>query len=139
MMTNAFIRSPHPPTARELTTTLGAAEKLWERLIADLTVAYEIDAQEWNSYSPKAGWSLRLKRKDRNIVYLSPGKSEFLASFALGDKAIAAAKQSKLPSSVIKLIDSAKRYAEGTAVRIEVRTAQDLATVKALAIAKRNN
>jgi hypothetical protein len=136
MMTNVFIGTSHAPTPRELTAALGASKKLWDNLLAELTVACEIDSQEWNSCSPKAGWSLRLKHKGRIIVYLSPGQAEFLASFALGDKAIAAAKQSRLPALVMKLIDNAKRYAEGTAVRIEVRTAQDVATVKALAIAK---
>jgi len=33
-------------------------------------------------------------------------------SFALGDKAVQAARQSGLPQSVIKIIDEAKRYVE---------------------------
>ena len=139
MLTNAFIGASHAPTPRELTAALGASEKLWDKHLAELKEVCEIDSEEWNSYSPKAGWSLRLKHKGRVIVYLAPGQSEFLASFALGEKGIAEAKQSKLPPQVMKLIENAKRYAEGTAVRIEVRTAQDVATVKALAIAKRDN
>lgn len=92
--------------------------------------------QEWNSYSPKAGWALRLKRAQRNIVYLSPCRGSFLASFALGDKAVQTARQSKLPAAVIKTINEAKRYAEGTGVRLEVKSARDIGAVKKLAAIK---
>ncbi len=37
------------------------------------------------------------------------------------------------------MIDEAKRYAEGTAVRIEVREAKDVTTVKMLAKIKLEN
>jgi hypothetical protein len=56
-----------------------------------------------------------------------------MASFALGDKAVQAALRSKLPTGIVKLIKEAKRYAEGTAVRIEVKKPQDVGVVKTLA------
>jgi hypothetical protein len=127
MPANAFIGSKQPPTDEELAAALGAAKAHWNRLLADLALT-----PEWNSYSPKAGWALRLKREKRNIVYLSPCRECFLASFALGDRAVAAAREAKLPKPVVKLIDEAKRYAEGTAVRIEVIGAKDLAVVRKL-------
>ncbi len=139
MLSNAFVGLRQPPKPHELTAALGDCQKVWNQLLSELKPACSIDAMEWKSYSPKAGWSLRLKRKERIIVYLSPGRAEILASFALGEKAIATAKKSKLPPDVVELIDNAKRYAEGTAVRIHVRTAQDVASVKALAIAKVNS
>ena len=40
---------------------------------------------------------------------------------------------------IIKIIDHAKRYAEGTAVRLEVHTAQDANVVKTLAKIKIEN
>jgi hypothetical protein len=82
---------------------------------------------------------LRLKRKDRAIVYLSPCQDCFRASFALGDKAVKAARQSGLPAPVITIIDEAKRYAEGTGVRLDVKTAKDAAAVKKLAKIKLDN
>ena len=94
---------------------------------------HKLTVQEWNSYSPKAGWSLRLKRKGRNIVYLGPCQGAFRAAFVLGDKAVAAARQSDLPPGMIKIINEAKRYAEGTAVRIEIKKAKDIETVTKLA------
>jgi hypothetical protein len=132
---NAFIGKPKPPTEAELSAELGASKALWDHLVNDLAAEHKL-AQEWNSYSKKAGWSLRMKRGDRNIVYLSPSRGCFRASFALGDKAVKAALASALPPSVIKIIKQAKRYAEGTAVRIEVTSVADVETVEKLAAIK---
>ena len=138
-MQNAFIGKRTPPMEAELAFVLGKTQGLWQELVADLKRELDLDGEEWNSYSIKAGWSLRLQRKKRNIVYLSPGEGCFLASFALGDKAVTAAKRSKLPRHVIEIIAKAKRYAEGTAVRIEVRESEDVVAVKMLAKIKTEN
>jgi hypothetical protein len=138
MFTNAFIGKAHQPSQKELATELGPAKLLWDRLLADLA-KLQIDGTEWNSYSRKAGWALKVKHGARTILYMSPARGWFMASFALGDKALQAARKGRLPDSVIKLIGAAKRYAEGTAVRIEVRTAKDLPVVRKLAVAKMEN
>jgi len=62
-----------------------------------------------------------------------------MASFALGEKAAEAARESGVPPAVVKIIDEAKRYAEGRAVRIEVRGPRDVAAVVKLAVAKIEN
>ncbi len=129
---NAFAGWPQQPTDAELATALGASTTLWRKLVADLSREHALVA-EWNSYSKKAGWALRLKRGDRNIIYLSPLQGGFRASFALGDRAVAAARESGLTSRVVKVIGEAKRYAEGTAVRIDVNGDEDVAAVKMLA------
>lgn len=118
---------------------LGRGHSLWLNLAADLKRDLKLDGEEWNSYSVKAGWSLRLQSKKRNIVYFSPRTGWFLASFILGEKAVAAARKSKLPVRILKMIDEAKRYPEGTAVRIEVHAAADADIVKTLAKIKFEN
>ena len=133
MLPNAFIDKPKKPTTAELTAALGPAKALWDQLLAGLADELNLTVQEWNSYSRKAGWSLRLKHKDRNILYLSPCEGCFFVSFALGDKAVQAARQSGLPQSVIKIINEAKRYAEGTGVRLEIKEAKDIGTITRLA------
>jgi hypothetical protein len=95
--------------------------------------------QEWKSVSPKYGWSLRLKLKKRTIVYLGPCDGCFRVAFALGDKAMAAARQSDLSKSVLKILDEATRYAEGTGVRLMVKGTKDLAAVRKLALVKLAN
>jgi len=139
MEQNAFAGQARKPTGAALASVLGKSEPLWRGLVADLKRELKLDAAEWHSSSVKLGWSLRLQLKRRNIVYLGPRAGYFVAAFALGDKAVAAAQQSELPAPVIKIINEAKRYAEGTAVRIEVRQAEDVAAVKALAKIKTEN
>lgn len=136
MLTNAFVNQPTEPTESALAAALGPAHPLWVKLVGNLFDSGHIDGQEWNSYSPKAGWSLRLKRGQRNIVYLSPGAGGFMASLALGDKALKVARERGLSPAVLKLLKAARKYAEGTAVRIEVKKASDLVSVERLVAAK---
>jgi hypothetical protein len=136
---NAFAGRSDPPTEGALVEVLGASHPLWQGLVADLKRDLKLDAAEWHSSSAKLGWSLRLQRKKRSIVYLGPRNGWFLAAFALGDRAIAVARSSDLPAGVLKIIAGATRYAEGTAVRIEVRNAADAAVVKSLARIKTEN
>jgi hypothetical protein len=133
MLPNAFIGKPHPPTDDELTDTLGLAKALWDQLLAGLATEHQLTVQEWNSYSPKAGWSLRLKRKERNILYLGPCQGAFRVALVLGDKAVAAARKSDLPQSVVKNINKAKRYPEGTAIRFEPVNSKDIKPILTLA------
>jgi hypothetical protein len=135
MSPNAFIGRTKPPTDEELSTELGAARALWDELLTDLA----LPIQEWNSYSPKAGWSLKLKLKKRTIVYLAPCHGSFRVAFVLGDKAMEAARQVKLPKAVLKIMDEAPRYPEGTGVRLEIAAHKDLAAVKKLAEVKLAN
>ena len=136
MPPNAFIGKPQKPTDAELAAALGAAKALWDQLLAGLADEHNLTVREWNSYSRKAGWSLRLKHKDRNILYLSPCEGCFFVSFALGDKAVQAARQSGLPQSVIKIINEAKRYAEETGIRMEMKKPKDIEIAKQLAAIK---
>ncbi len=133
MLPNAFIGRTKAPTDEELSAELGEARALWDQLLKELA----LPLQEWHSYSAKAGWSLRLKAGKRTIVYVTPCQGGLRVSFALGEKAMQAARDSKLPASVMKILDEAPHYAEGTGVRLDVTTKKDLATVKKLAAAKR--
>ncbi len=80
---------PQAPSEEELASAL----VFWEQLIEDLERDFGLAVNDWHSYSRKAGWSLRVKKGDRNIVDLSPGAGAFMASFALGEKAMAAVRQ----------------------------------------------
>jgi len=136
---NPFVGKAKQPTDNELAKVLGDSHVLWQRLVDDLKRELKIDVAEWHTASIKYGWSLRLQLKKRNIVYLGPREGFFLAAFALGDKALAAAKKTGLPDHVLRLIAQSKRYPEGTAVRIEVRTDEDIEIVKTLAKIKIEN
>ncbi len=132
MLPNAFIGKKSKPTARELSAALGPSHALWQEIIEALNLT-----PEWNSYSPKAGWSLKLKQKSRTILYLSPCPGSFRIAFILGAKALTAAKASDLPKSAQKLLAEAKKYPEGSAVRFEEVTAVDLPSISTLAQIKK--
>ena len=93
-------------------------------------------SKEWGYTSKSTGWGVRLKRKDRIILYMAPCRGFFLASFALGEAAVRAAHASGLPAPVLELLDAAKKYAEGRGVRLEVRSAEDVRNVVELAVIK---
>ena len=135
MSPNAFIGRTKPPTDDELSAELGAVRALWDELLAELA----LPIQEWHSYSPKAGWSLKLKLGKRTILYLAPCHGKFRVAFVLGAKAVQAALESKLSKAVIKVIDEAPRYVEGTGIRLEVTARKDLAAIKTLTEVKLAN
>ena len=129
---NAFIGKISPPTGREVAAKLGPASTTWKELIAWLA-GKGIACGEWKSVSPtKYGWALRPSIKKRTILYLGPCEDCFRVSFVLGDKAVTAARASDLPKAVLKEIAEAKRYAEGTGIRLLVHTTKDLAPIKRL-------
>ncbi len=135
---NAFIGKTTKPTEAEVATALGSTAALWKQLV-DWMAEQGVGESEWNSSGAKYGWSLRLKQKKRNIVYLIPCAGCFRVAFALGDKAVATARGSDLPKSTLKVIDEAPRYAEGTGVRLMVKAAKELAAIKKLALIKMAN
>jgi hypothetical protein len=130
---NAFAGKSERPSNDELAAALGPIKSLWDELASDLARENEIDVQEWNSYSPKAGWSLRLKHGERTIVYLIPLRGSFQAALVLGNKAVKAARQGRLSARTRKIIAEAPRYAEGTGVRISVNGPGDVSAIKKLA------
>jgi hypothetical protein len=137
--TNAFIGKLKKPTNADLTKALGPTKSLWDQLLAALADQFELVDQEWNSYSPKYGWSLRLKRKKRNILYFVPYQGCFQIAFILGDKAIKATREIKLPKPVVKIIDEAKRWPEGTAFRLDVKKPKDIEIIAKLTAIKLEN
>ena len=85
------------------------------------------------------GLALRLKHKKRAVLYMTPSHGHFIVGFALGEKAVAAAHESSLSRSVLAVIDSSRKYAEGRAVRLEVEDSDDLDDVLQIARIKMAN
>lgn len=136
MALSAFEDEAASPGDGALAAVLGTTSRLWERLRHDLEQSYGPLTGEWNFSGKAYGWSFRLKQKKRTLVYLTPCRAHFLASFALGEKACRAAHAAGLPAPVLALIDDAPKYAEGRGVRIPVRTSRDLESVKTVAAIK---
>ena len=139
MALSVFDDKSKQPRARDLEKVLGRANTLWKSLIAHIAAEHAPLDETWIFSGANWGWSLRLKQKKRTVLYMTPCKGHFLTGFSLGEKAVTAAHRSSLPASTIKVIDEAKKYAEGRAVRIEIRNKKDLeATIKLAAIKMAN-
>src|SRR6478609_2518897 len=108
---NAFIGKPDRPTQAELSAALGPAASLWNELIDEVGEDAGTLSEEWKGiYVNKYGWSLRLKKKGRNIVYLGPCNGCFGVGFIFSDKAVEAAKHARLPKAVSQALATAPHY-----------------------------
>jgi hypothetical protein len=139
MPANAFINKPVPPTEAEVAAALGPAKAVWDQFLTGLAQEFAVNVHEWKCHSPKWGWSLRVKRKARTIVWLSPSERCFTVLFILGDKTMKAARQSKLPQRIVDALDAAPKYPEGTGIRLHVKTSREIGTLKKLAAIKLAN
>lgn len=137
---NAFLGKPEQPSEAEVAAALGPTAKLWNGFVEWMAKEQGVAGQEWKGICVKKyGWSLRLKQKGRNIVYLGPGDGCFMVSFALSDKALKAAKGARLPKAVADALDAAPRYPEGNALRLVVQSAGDLPAIQNIAAIKLAN
>jgi hypothetical protein len=126
----------HTPRPAELREVLGRAFDPWTDLLERLSEAFGPLGRTWNFAGANWGWSLKLARKKRTVLYLTPCREHFLVGFALGEKAVEKARASRLPGAVQAVIDGAKKYAEGRAVRLTIRRPRDLPAVIKIAAAK---
>jgi hypothetical protein len=137
---NAFIGKAGQPSPEEVAKVLGPAAGPWNELIGWMATTLGVATQEWKGiYVHKYGWSFRLKLKKRTIVHMAPCTSCFRVAFVLSDKAMAAAKEAKLPAKIQKALAEAPRYPEGNGLRLVVTKAADLAPIRKLAEIKLAN
>ena len=139
MPANAFINQLAPPTDKAVAAALGPAKAVWDQFLTGLARESAVNVHEWKCHSPKWGWTLRVKRKARTIVWLSPCERGFTVLFILGDKAMQAARQSTLPKRILGTLDAAPKYPEGTGLRLHVKTSREIGTLKKLAAIKLAN
>ena len=115
-----------------LAEVLGKSKELWDSILSHLAEQYPGVQSEWGFAGAKYGWSLRPRHKKRTILYLTPGRDRFTVSFALGERAVAAAEESTLPAAILDAIRGARRYVEGRGVRLEIQRRADLEAVRTL-------
>ena len=124
------------PTEDSLRLALGPAAPAWADLVAHVDRTYAPVIEQWNFAGARYGWSLRLRKRDRVILYLIPRANGFLVGIVLGAKAISAAQSAGLPASVLEAIAQAPRYAEGTGLRLPISDESQLPPIQTLAALK---
>ncbi len=72
-------------TTAQLTGVLKRTQKLWDGVIDHLDSEFGISTQEWKFYFKSSGWQLVVKHKKRTILYLAPGKGQFMVTFVPGE------------------------------------------------------
>ncbi len=120
------------PTPTELTVALGAAAPLLVALEQYLLEQWGGTTREWQFYGKRAGWTFALVHKGRRVLHVIPRSGLFTAVFTLGPRAEIAAQESDLSAEVLATLASARVYAEGKSVRLDVASAAALASVKQL-------
>lgn len=139
MALSSFDNKEISPNDQTLDEMLGESSGFWSSLKEQLQEKYGPLAEEWNFSGKAYGWSFRLKQAKRVLIYMTPCEGYFLASFALGERVCSVGRNTGLQPSVVELIDSAPKYAEGRGVRIPVKTKDDVDDVVKLAGAKAAN
>jgi len=133
MALSVFDSKDHAPGPVTLKAALGRTAALWDALVAHVSEDHAPIQPAWNFAGEKFGWSLRLVRRDRVVLYLIPQRGYFLAGIVLGEKAEAAARAKGLPDTLVTLLDAAPKYAEGRGIRVPVHARADLLAVRVLA------
>ena len=139
MAYSAFDDKDLEPRDSDLAETLGDSRSLWGELESLMEEQFQPLSVDWVFSGRKWGWSLRLKQKKRTVLYMTPSSGHFVVGFALGQKAVDAAHESDLPQATLDMIEGSQKYAEGRAVRLEVRTGDDLRTAARIAAIKMGN
>jgi hypothetical protein len=129
-MKSIFTDKDKLPNDNDLKESLGDTYQLWQ-LIKDYVISkYPKGFEEWSC--SKYGWSLRIKDKKRAIIYLLPRDRFFKVAFVFGQKATDMIMKSQIASSIKTELDSAKVYAEGRGIRIDIMDKMIISDIQGL-------
>jgi hypothetical protein len=139
MSISVFNEKKNPPTEPELKAALKKNYPLWIELKEFVIKNYQGTIEQWNSGGLKHGWSFRLRDKKRAIVYFIPCDGYFKVAMVFGEKATNDARNSKISTAILDIIESATVYAEGRGFRIDINGATYLEDIKKLILIKLNH
>jgi hypothetical protein len=120
------------PTNSDLTIALSDTFVLWHTLVDYVHSKYPEAMDEWSYSGDKYGWSFRIKDKKRNIIYLLPRDRYFKVAFVFGQKSSEAVMDSGIAKEIKTELGSAKVYAEGRGIRIDINNTNIISNIKKL-------
>ena len=132
MDTSIFIDNTYKPEQKDLIAALGKTYNLWQDIINLVYLKYPNAVSDWNFPGQKYGWSFKIKDKKRAIIYLLPRDKRFMVAFNFGQEAFKKIMASKISEEIKHSLESAKVYAEGRGIRIEVRNQKPLKDISQL-------
>ena len=114
------------PTESDLIASLGNTCLLWNNIRKKVFEKYPGAKEDWNFPGTKYGWSFRIKDKKRAIIYFLPRQNYFKVAFVFGQKATDQIMKSDISDEIKNELSSARVYAEGRGIRIDVNEAEIL-------------
>ena len=130
---------PAPPDAAALAELLGPAGALWTQLTDAIRTNHTPVTERWVYGGRKYGWSCRLERRKKGIVYLMPDAGHIRVGLALSDAARDVVLAGNLPATIREPLATATKAIEGWPVRMIVRTPTDVEVALKLASIKASN
>ncbi len=127
------------PSEIELAEKLGSAYDLWKQIYDFVLGKYPNGVPDWNFPGKKYGWSFRIKDKKRAIIYFLPRENYFKAAFVFGDKATNEIMESDISDVIKSELKTARKYAEGRGIRIDVKDESVISDIKKLVEIKLKN
>jgi hypothetical protein len=127
-----FTDKKNIPQNEDLIKNLDKTFSLWETLKEYVYQKYPKAVEDWNYPGEKYGWSFRIKDKKRTIIYFLPRDKFFKVAFVFGQKATDLVMKSQISNTIKSELESAKVYAEGRGIRIDIKDENILTDIKQL-------
>jgi hypothetical protein len=108
------------PSEQDLSGVLNSKYIIWKELRDYVYTRYPLATEEWNFPGKKYGWSYRIRDRKRAIIYFMPRENGFMVAFVFGQKATEKILESGLSEKIKTDLRSARVYAEGRGIRIDV-------------------
>jgi hypothetical protein len=137
-MENVFTDKELVPNNESLKISLGTTYEIWQTFVNYVHSVHPKTIEEWN-FSKSAGWNFRLKDKKRAIIYLLPRANYFKVVLVFGQKATDEVLKSGVSVEIKTELESAKAYAEGRSINIEVKDEKIINDIKNLMNIKLDN
>lgn len=131
-MKSIFTDKNAKPTAADLEKALAHTYPIWNDLEEFTLANYPKAICEWNYAGDTYGWNYRMKDKKRALIYFLPRDKFFKIAFVFGEKALTQIYESDISEAIKTELRNAKKYAEGTGIRIEVKESSVVADIQKL-------
>jgi hypothetical protein len=127
------------PDEKELTQALGDTVTWWNAIQEYVYSQYPNATADWTFPGLKYGWNFRMKDNKRAILYFLPRNKFFRVAFVFGQKATDTILKSNISEHIKNELKSARIYAEGRGIRIDVKNKKVVNDIKFLIDVKLSN
>ena len=127
-----FMNKARIPSEADLISSLGKSAGFWNEISEFVLLNYPKAIREWSYPGKNYGWSFRLKDSKRVIIYLLPRDKYFKVAFVFGQKATEQVLLSDVANEIKDALSSARVYAEGRGIRLDIKEQADLNDIKKL-------